>query len=92
MAKEGFRGRQGTDLKGCVVHGFYSEFNGKSLLLSRNDIIQFTLFCIDSREREEGRERERDLLFHLLMHSSVDSCICPDGGLNPQLWLIRISL
>ena len=61
MAKEGFRGRQGTDLKGCVVHGFYSEFNGKSLLLSRNDIIQFTLFCIDSRERERKGEREREI-------------------------------
>ena len=29
-------------------------------------------------------ERNIDLLFHLLVHSLVDSCICPDPGLNPQ--------
>ena len=32
------------------------------------------------------RERERDinLLFHLCMHSLVDSCMCPDQRSNPQ--------
>ena len=34
-------------------------------------------------ERERGeRERDIDLLFHLLMHSSVDSCMCPDQTRN----------
>ena len=35
------------------------------------------------REGEEGRERNIDWLLHLLMHSLVDSCMCPDWGLNP---------
>ena len=34
-------------------------------------------------ERERERE-ERDLMFHWLMHSLVDSCVCPDWGSNPQ--------
>ena len=36
------------------------------------------------------RERERNtcLFFHLLMHSLVDSCMCPDWGSNPQPWCI----
>ena len=62
----------------------------------------FKFLSIDFREREEGeeterkrggeRERERDLLFHLLMHSLVDSYMCPDQGLNPQPWCIRMTL
>ena len=32
------------------------------------------------------RERDIDLLFHLFMHSLVDSWMCPDWGLNPQPW------
>ena len=40
------------------------------------------------RERAEGSKRQRniDLLFHLFMHLLVDSCMCPDRGLNPQPW------
>ena len=44
---------------------------------------------MDLREREEGAEREMsnmDLLFHLIMYSLVDSCMCPDQGSNPQPW------
>lgn len=37
------RGGQGTGLQGCRDHGFYPKFSGKSLLLSRSDVIQFTL-------------------------------------------------
>ena len=33
-----------------------------------------------------GRERDIDLLFHLFMHSLVDSCMCPDRGSNTQPW------
>ena len=37
------------------------------------------------------REIEGDisLLFHLFMHSLVDSCMCLDGGLNPQPWQVE---
>ena len=39
------------------------------------------------REEERGRgsggerctDRDIDLLFHLFMHSLIDSCLCPDG-------------
>ena len=34
--------------------------------------------------REGGGGQKIDLLFHLLMYSLVDSCMCPDQGLNPQ--------
>ena len=36
-------------------------------------------------ERETEREREQNinLLFHLFMHSLVDSYMCPDLGIEP---------
>ena len=37
---------------------------------------------------ERGRERNINLLFHLFVHSLVDSCIFPDWGLSLQPWLI----
>ena len=43
------------------------------------------------KEREGGRKREREL-FHLFMHSLVDSSVCPDQGANPQPWRIRTML
>ena len=39
------------------------------------EIYIFNLLIL---EKEEGRERNIDLLFYLLMHSLVDSCMCPD--------------
>ena len=56
---------------------------------------------IDLREREKERVggggsrekvRETDLLFHLLMHSLVDSCMCPDQESNTQPWHIGTML
>ena len=56
------------------------------------------LLSMTERERERGeRERERErgergrerniyFLFHLAMHSLVDSCMCPDQRLNMQSW------
>ena len=41
---------------------------------------------------EMGRERNTDILIHLLMHSLVASYMCPDPGLNPKLWHIRMML
>ena len=38
------------------------------------------------------REEERDLLFHLFVHSLLDSCMYPDWRLNPQPWCIRTTL
>ena len=31
------------------------------------------------------------ILFHLLMHSLVGSCMCSDPGSNPQSWHIRMT-
>ena len=38
------------------------------------------------------REKNIDLLFHLFMHSLVDSHMCPDQGSNLQPWCIRMML
>ena len=54
----------------------------------------------EGREREREREKERKkeyekmngLLFHLFMHSLVDSYMCPDQGLNLQHWHIGTML
>lgn len=51
-----------------------------------------------AKEREEGergrkRERNKNLLFHVLMHYPlVDSYVCPDKGWNSRLWYIRMML
>ena len=41
----------------------------------------FNLLILE-REGKEGRERNIDLLFHILMHSSVYSYMSPDWRLN----------
>ena len=38
------------------------------------------------------REKDINLLFHLFMHSLVDSCLGPDPVLDPQPWHIRTTL
>ena len=46
-------------------------------------------------EKERQREEERrniHLLFHLSIHSLIDSFMCPEQGLNPQPWHIRTTL
>ena len=51
---------------------------------------------IDFRGRQEGRQREgirgreieKDQFVVSLMHSLVDSSMCPDQGLNPHPWHI----
>lgn len=40
------------------------------------------------RERDGDKEMDTDLLFHLLMHSLADCCMCPDWGPHPQPWHI----
>ena len=52
-----------------------------------------TFLKIDFREEGGGeREKNTDLLFHLFMHSLVDSYMCPDQGSNPQPWYIGTML
>ena len=57
----------------------------------------FELLFIDFRDRgrTERRERERErhrLVFHLFMHTLVDSCVCPDWGPNMPSWTIGKTL
>ena len=40
---------------------------------------------IRKRQRETDRQK-RGFVVHLLMHSLIDSCMCPDQGSNPQAW------
>ena len=60
------------------IYSLYTLLYTDFLLFSWDYTI-FLIYFIDfCREREEGRERDHDLLFHLFMHSLVDSCMCPD--------------
>ena len=58
----------------------------------------FVIFFVDFfREGEEGgreieKERKINLLFHLFMHSLVDSCMCPDQRSSPQPWHLGMIL
>ena len=61
--------------------------NPKILMVYDHKLHLYLIFFIYwLTEREEGRERERniDLLFHLFMISLVESCMCPGHGLNLQ--------
>ncbi|KAF6086265.1 hypothetical protein HJG60_008460 [Phyllostomus discolor] len=53
----------------------------------------FNTFFFNTKREERG-ERERrdvDLLFYLLTHSLVGSCMFPDWGLNLQPWCIEMT-
>lgn len=52
--------------------------------LMRQNVTLKNNFFSDLREREDRRETKMELLFHLVMHSLVDSCMCPDRGWNPR--------
>ena len=43
-------------------------------------------------KREKEGERTIDLLFQLFMHSLIESCMCPDWGLNLLLWCVGTML
>ena len=49
-------------------------------------LFNFVLILERGRKEEEGRERNVNFLFHLLMHSLVASCMCPAWGWNSQPW------
>ena len=55
--------------------------------------LKFYVLIIErERKGEGGGEKHTDLLFHLFMHSLVNSCMCPDRGLNPQPWCMGMML
>ena len=56
--------------------------NVPKVYASNKGLFSLSLFLKLILGREGGRERER--FFHLLMHSLVASCMCPDQGSNPQ--------
>ena len=60
-------------------------------LLSKNESVRWQHFLFiyllkRERVRGGGERGGHDLLFHVLMHSLVASCMCPDQGPNPQPW------
>ena len=52
------------------------ELEGKGLREESIYLFRFHLLILE--RREGGRERNIDLLFHLLIDSLVASCTCPD--------------
>ena len=76
---------------GAVGRSLLSSVKGlilssQSGLTNFRCFFSFFFFLTDWFERGKERQRNTDLFFHLLMHSLVASCMCPDQGLNPQLW------
>ena len=57
-------------------------------------IVNFMYWFYREEGKETGGDRKRniDLLFHLLMHSLVASCMCLDWGSNLQPWHVRRTL
>ena len=58
-------------------------------IITFNGTLYFFSCFLNWLERE--RERDINLSFHFFMHSLLDSCIRPDGGLNPPPWRIRMT-
>ena len=55
----------------------------------------FWTLLFSEKKRAEGgggRETEREICWHLSMHSLVAFCMCPDWGSNPQPWCIQTML
>ena len=69
----------------CCI--FSSQFLHKLQFTTLKNLLIFL-------ERQERGERERDinLLFHLLVHSLGASSVCYDQGSNPQPWHIGTTL
>ena len=51
----------------------------KRWLLRKHFLKNIYLFILE----REGR-RDIDMLFHLFIHSLIDSCVFPDQGSNPH--------
>ena len=60
----------------------------KTLAAARDRFLGGFFRFIDFILRE--RERNINLLYHLFMHSLVDSCMCSDKGSNSQPWCMML--
>ena len=69
----------------CILIAFY-------LSPSPFTYFYFTEYRGRGEWREKEKQRNIDLFFHLFMNSLVDSCMCPDLGLNLQPWHIQTML
>ena len=74
-------------------HGEILQMYYKKVLIPSNSYFQILFIHFREKGKEGGRgeERERNisLMFYLLTHSLVASCVCPDRRLNPQPWHIN---
>ena len=91
--------KKGSSISGILIH--------LVLIISitlQYFLIFYLLIWERERGREEGRDREGEggrererweryqfVLFHIFMHSLVDSCMCPDG-IKSQPWRIGMTL
>ena len=80
------RGGGGYSLYFMCLH--MSSLILKSECYSSHFLKNIIVWLIDLVEREGHIA----LLFHLLMHSLVDSCMCPDRGWKPRPWHIWTTL
>lgn len=55
----------------------------KTYIYTKFCTSMFIVLFFNWFEREQW-ERERYILFHLLMYSLIDSCMCPDQGWKPH--------
>ena len=83
----------------CLEECVQAEFDLKEtwllqvwLLMVLNRLVCGSFFFFHLMILERGRERNIDLLFLLVMHSLVVSCMYPDTGSNPQPSLIGMML
>lgn len=65
---------------------------GEGVHLGENGDICNTLNNLKKRFLISLIERNINMFFYLLMHSLVNSSICPDWGSNPQHWCIGTML
>ena len=84
IAELGFEARQ-TDSKPAFSH-YILPPNKIELSVFHRSIYIFNYLFMYVRNGEG--ERNMGLLSHLFMHSSVDSCMCPNQRSNPHLGIL----
>ena len=72
---------------GCLQ---FAAIMGRNL--SIYTCIYLFIYLTLGTEEEKKREKNTNLLFHLLTHPLVESCMCPDQGLNLQALCIGMML
>ena len=77
-----------------IINVIYISIKQLAILIKFECLTSFLKFLnyLFILEKNEGRERDINLLFHWFMHPLVDSCMCPDGGSSLQAWHFQTML